>query len=399
MKTTILFVDDDQNIIHGLKRMLYTKRREWKLLFASNGNEAINIISEQHVDIIVSDMRMPKMNGIELLNYIKVHYPHIIRIILSGYSDKEMILRSATTVHQFLAKPCDADTLIQTINKAYSLHKLIKNENLAKKISGMARLPSLPSLYYKIEERMQCNNVSLKEIGDLIAQDVAMTAKVLQLVNSAFFCLRKRVTSPQQAAIILGVNTLKMLVLYVHVFKSLKDLPQPYFDNFVKHSVTVSKLSKEIARTEFKDSHLVDEACTAGLLHDIGKLILMQVPEYYNNIEKLVYKKGCSYTEAEYEIFQTTHAEVGAYLLGQWGIPDSIIEVSAYHNHVSNFKGTKVSSLTIVHVANGLLTKKSISNQITYPKIDMDYLESLNLIDKFNDWESIANNLINNFEL
>lgn len=397
MKKTVLFVDDEQNIIQGLKRMLYNMRNEWNMIFVTSGNEAINILSKNHVDIIVSDMRMPGMDGAELLNYVMIHYPPVIRIILSGYSDQDMILRSVKTAHQFLTKPCDSQTLIQTISKVYSLRNLIKNESLVMEISKIISLPSLPSLYYEIEEKIQNNTVSLTEIGDIIAQDVVMTAKVLQLVNSAFFCLSQTITSPQQATAFLGLNTLKTLVIYVHVFNIIENIPGLgfSFEDFWNHSVIVSKISREIAKSEFDNTHLIEVASTAGLLHDIGKLILIQIPEYYNQVESLVSKTGCSHTQAEYDIFGTSHAEVGAYMLGKWGIPDSIIEVIAYHHQTSSIECTVHSVLTVVHVANGLVLKeKDDDGQVFYPKIDINYQNSLKLLGKLEIWESITDNLM-----
>ena len=397
MKIAVLFVDDEKNILQGIRRMLYSMRSEWNMFFANSGNEAIGILSENHIDIIVTDMRMPEMDGNELLTYVKDNFPHTTRIILSGYSDKEMILCSTRTAHQFLTKPCDSNTLIQTIKKSYSLHNLINDKDIIRIISKIDRLPSLPKVYYELQSEISnCDTVSFQKIGDLISQDVAMSSKVLQLVNSAFFSFSKKITSPQQAAVILGFDTLKALVLYVHAFKPFKNTYNYPFEKLMEHCVKVGKLSYKIALSEFQDKRLANDAFTAGLLHDIGKLILLQIPDYHKELEGLVCKAGCSHVQAEYELLGASHAEVGAYLLSQWGIPDSIVEVVAFHHQLSNFKNinsANPSLVTIIHVADVLSNQNDFSKLVPDDSFDTNYLHSLNLMDKLPTWVSIAENL------
>lgn len=388
MNKTILFVDDELNVVQGLKRMLRSMRNEWEMLFAMSGEEALNILSKNHVDVVVTDMRMPQMDGAVLLNKVRELYPHLVRIILSGHSDQELIMKSAKSAHRFMPKPCDNEKLKDTIKSALQLRELLREKNLIKAVTGIVDIPSLPKLYYELIDEINRPNPSLNMLGKIIAQDVSMTARVLQLVNSAFWGLTCRVTSPQQAVNLLGINVLKALVLYVQVFSIYK--PEPRTELFLKelwrNSAIVGKLAVEIVKYESTDRKLMDDALVAGMLHDIGNIILLQVPDYYNNVKEFSKEKVYSFLEAEYELLGTTHAELGAYLLGLWGIPDCILESVIFHHQPSKSVGSKFTTLTAVHVANSLVMARDCSPEKDFQFIDFNYLRKLNMEGKLMEW-------------
>ncbi|NOX17986.1 MAG: response regulator [Chlorobi bacterium] len=124
MKLDILFVDDEVNVVHGLKRMLRPLRNEWNFYFAYGGKEALEIMKEHRIDVIVSDMIMPEMSGAELLEKVKEKYPSVIRYILSGYSKEAFALQSAKTAHQFIAKPIAPEELKEKITRSRKLHSI-----------------------------------------------------------------------------------------------------------------------------------------------------------------------------------------------------------------------------------------------------------------------------------
>jgi HD-like signal output (HDOD) protein len=390
VKKAVLFVDDEVNIIQGLKRMLRSMRFEWDLFFAESGEEALRVLSQNHIDVIVTDMRMPGMEGAELLGKVMNDYPHVIRIILTGHSNREINLRSTKVAHQSLAKPCDADTLKNTIERSCMLRKMLKNEKIVKLVNGIKDLPSLPSLYNLIVKEMQSPDASLKRVGDIIAQDITMTAKVLQFVNSAFFALPQKITAPQQAVTLLGLDILKGLVLYVQVFSTFKgDLELKGFSlgKLWKHSMLVAILAREISLIESAKPKTADEAFIAGMLHDFGKLLLLKIPGHYYRMKEYINKNKCDYLDAEYELLDTSHAEVGAYLLGLWGIPDNIVGAVALHHNPMKAMDKQFSVLTAVHAANGLLEQRDFScadNDLS--SIDIKYIRELNLESKLMDW-------------
>ncbi len=427
----ILFVDDDPKEIKRLRKMLRSIRHEWEIESAVSGKEALSFMAKSHFDVVVSNMHMQKMDGVELQDTVMERYPGTVRIILSEDSDKEKSLQSVKSTHQFLKKPCDADTVKYTIERACKLQDLLRNETLIKTVTGIRKLPSPPRLYSLIMQEMRSSDASLKKVGDIISQDIAMTAKILQLINSAYFGLPRRITDPQQATIFLGIDTLKALVLTFHVFSEFSEdaeLCEFSLADMLKHSIMVGRLAKEIAKVELDDTKILEEIYIAGILHDIGKLILLKLPEQYREVMKCIKSTGFSFVEAEYNVMKTSHAELGAYLLALWGIPDNIVETVAFHNNPSkllenilsmsiksnnNYVGEikpensnlkslskekylkEFTTLTSVHLADAMLVQKDWPTNTTVPTYaDMLYLRTLELTDNLSEYLECYNKII-----
>jgi Predicted signal transduction protein len=334
----ILFVDDQQQILRGLERVLKTTHHGWEVEFSKNGEEALNLLSQSPFDVIVSDMRMPKMNGVELLEIIAKRYPDVIRIILSGHSDQEMIMNSLHCSHQFIAKPCDLEILKSTIEHACKRRDLLKSGKLRRIVTRIRNLPVPPNLYYEITKEMQSPDVSLKKIGNLISQDIAMSAKILQVVNSAYFGLPQKIMDVQQATTYLGMNSLRAIILSIHIFSSFAK--EENMNGFVlseakMHSLMVSRLARKIAHVETAEKDVLDQAQIAGMLHDMGKLIMLKLPKQYRQVRELIETTGSDSVEAEYYVMKTSHAELGAYCLGIWGFPDRVVDAVAFHHKPS----------------------------------------------------------------
>ena len=177
----VLFVDDEVFVLDGLKRMLRRMRTQWEMDFVDSGESALQMMAQKEFDVIVSDMRMPNMNGAELLNEVKDLHPNTIRFILSGYSDKDLILKSLDSTHQYLAKPCDPETLKTRILRATSLQESISNDALKNLISQLGELPTLPALYEEILSLLRQPDVSSECLSDAIKKDIGMTAKILKV--------------------------------------------------------------------------------------------------------------------------------------------------------------------------------------------------------------------------
>ena len=214
----ILFVDDEPMVLDGLRRMLRGMRNEWEMEFATSGHDALKILDGKRFNVIVTDMRMPGMDGCQLLNHVKELHPQVVRIVLSGHSDKDMVLKSIGPVHQFLSKPCDAETIKTTVARVCSMRDIMEDEALIKVVSGVESLPSLPELYSEVVDEVNSAEGSLNRVGEIISRDSGMSAKILQLVNSAFFGLPRHITSPVRAVQLLGLETVKALVLTVKIF-------------------------------------------------------------------------------------------------------------------------------------------------------------------------------------
>ncbi len=393
-KRRVLFVDDEPKILAALNRMLYSMRREWDTVFASSGSEALEIMDREPFDVIVTDMRMPGMDGAALLNEVMRRHPKVIRVVLSGQADKEAIFRAIGPIHIYLSKPCDAEVLKSTLARACMLSSLLADEDLRQLVSRMETLPSLPALYHEILRELQSPEVSAKSVGRIIAQDIGMTAKVLQLVNSAFFGLPQHVSNPVQAVVLLGLETIKILVLSTHIFSQfeetrLKELP---IHSLWRHSVAVGTLARQIARAENADQKMIDHAAMAGLLHDVGKLVLAaNLPGEYSQAFALAAQEGLELQEAERRVFGSSHAEVGAYLLGLWGLPDSIVMATAFHHRPALCPDKNSSPLAAVHVANVWEHEARPVGEVGLaPAIDHAYLAEQGLAERLPVWRDLC---------
>ena len=398
MKKRILFVDDEPKILEGLQRTLRSMRQEWEMQFAGSGQEALESLSKEPFDVVVSDLRMPGMDGAQLLTEVMRLYPQIARIVLSGSSDQEIVLKSVRIAHQYLAKPCEAETLKSVVMRTCALRELLADDAVRRMVSNMDSIPSLPSLYVEIMEEIQSPNASVQRVGKIISKDMGMITKILQLVNSAFFGLRRHVSSPSQAVSLLGLDTIRALVLSVQIFTQF-DSQKPSglsLERVWKHSFLTGAFAKAIAKEEKQKQVLIDDSFMAGLLHDLGKPILSSnFSEQYGEVQAAAKDRNISLWEAEREIFGTTHSEVGAYLIGLWGLPDSIIEGLAFHHHPNKCPGQGFSPLLAVHVANVLQHQENGSEaEAVIPQIDPDYLVKLDMPNRLTVWREICRQII-----
>jgi HD-like signal output (HDOD) protein len=287
------------------------------------------------------------------LELVKARFPRTVRIILSGQSDRETILRSVGPSHQYLSKPCDLDELKQRLARAFALRDLLDNPHLKEVIGQLKAVPSLPALYVAVTRALRSPETPITKIGDLIAQDMGMCAKVLQLANSAFFGLSCHVSSPQQAVTLIGVENLKALVLSVQVFSDLGGQLTRDLGFLWDHSMTTASFARTIAREELSPCGVVEDAFTAGLLHDVGRLVLASAfGAEYQKVLKRAAEPGARLARCEAEAFGCTHNGVGAYLLGLWGLTDSIVEAVAWHHQPALAKPTSFSALIAVHAGD-----------------------------------------------
>jgi len=352
---TVLFVDDEPQVLRALERMLDAADVEWEAEFAESGSEALDLMAEDDFEAIVTDMRMPRMDGAELLDEVSQYHPEMIRIVLSGQADKTTVLRAVKPMHQYLSKPCDADTLKSTISRACAMRDSLSSDALREAVGNLPALPSLPTVYAQLMDAVQSDDFTLEQVGEIMEQDMAMTVKILQLVNSAAFGLGRQVNSPGQAASMLGLETIKSLTLTAGIFQEYSGHQAGDFslDALMSHSIAVAECSRRIARSEKLDSDTINEIYTAGMLHDIGKLILATSdPEGYRQVIKEMLEEGIPAWQAERRAFGADHSAVGGYLLNLWGLPQSIIEVVALHHTPDLAKESKFSMLSAVWAGN-----------------------------------------------
>ncbi|GJL56110.1 MAG: signal transduction protein [Nitrospirales bacterium] len=395
MKRRILFVDDDSNILQGLQRMLRSMRGEWDMDFANSSQDAFAHLAQAPYDVIVSDVKMPGMDGVELLTAVRSQYPQMTRLLLTGQAGEETILKAVGPAHQFLSKPCDADMLKTTISRTCALSAVLEDPTLKELASQMVTIPTLPSLYAELVRTLEDPESTLERISTIVEKDMGMTAKILKLVNSAFFGLPRQISSPSQAISYLGIETLKTLVLTVQVFEELTPQAIAGFsvEALWEHSIQTGEYARRIAQAEGLDNSLIADTLTAGMLHDVGALLLAsQLPDQFTAAIELSNTQHISLHVAEQQIMSASHAELGGYLLGLWGLRHPVVEAVAFHHQPKKLESQQFTPLTAVHIANALHTENMHTGQLRDGQgIQEDYIDSLNLTGHLSTWREICN--------
>jgi HD-like signal output (HDOD) protein len=394
MKKRILFVDDDPLVLDGLRRVLRPMGSEWDMAFVESGEKALEIMGQLPFDVVIADMRMPGMNGAQLLAEVWKRFPKTVRLILSGHADPDLILECVGTAHQYLAKPCQATDLKAAISRASGLEESLRDESLRHLVSRLDRVPSIPAIYTEMVEKLQDPDVGADEIGQIVAKDLAMSAKILKLVNSAFFGLGREVSSATDAVTYLGLDTIKSLVLSIHAFSQFDGTKLGGFsiDALWAHSQRTAEVAREIAQTEDAGPKVMDEAFVAGLLHDVGKLVLASnFLADYDRVLEAGSGRTAALLEAEQQTFGANHAEIGGYLLGLWGLPVPVVEAIALHHNPSKSPSLAFGALTAVHVANGLLNSLNSQDKgLRDQDLDLSYLGALGLEPRVDTWRAAA---------
>jgi len=384
-KKQILFVDDQPNILAGIRRMLHKMRDEWNMEFCESGKEALALMEKQPFDLVVSDMMMPEMNGAQLLKKVRELYPGTVRFILSGHSDRELILQSVGYAHQYIAKPCDADKLKNYLNSSSGLRQILSNPELHARIAKVKTLPSPPDIYDQIVLELQSETASIDTIAKLISKDISLSAKLLQIVNSAFFGIPQHVESVAKAVNYLGLNTVQGLVLTAGIHDQLKDsdISENSLEMIFNHCIVVGSHAKKIASEIGLQQKDTEDALMAGLMHDIGKLVMLaNFKDEMNTAIKLAHEKSLQPYLAEKEILGANHGVIGAHLLSLWGLHDPILEAVAFHHNPQHNTQPTRNILTAVYIANAIDNNNPGDRSELVSALDKDYLEGLDLIDQ-----------------
>ncbi|HEY1499044.1 MAG TPA: response regulator [Acidobacteriaceae bacterium] len=391
MLKRLLFVDDDPLVLAGLRRALHDMRLEWDMQFAPGALAALDALQKEPFDAVITDMRMPSMDGAQLLDRVKDRYPEVVRIILSGQSEKEAVLRSIAPAHQYLAKPCDIRELKARLHQAFASRDLVRNPSIAANIARLRSIPSLPAIYTELTNALRSEMTSLGQIEQIIAKDIGMATKILQLANSAFIGVHGRVSSLRQAVSLIGIETVRTLTLSIHVFSQFdrKSAVASHLPALWDHSVSVAAIAQRIAAAETGSKSLAEECFATGLLHDAGKIVLLaEKPKEYAEIISQTKNDPCSIESLEIAALGCSHAQLGAYLMSMWGLPASLVHAVAFHHCPSQAMETRFSPLTAVHCADALSLAPTPDDPAFPIPVDEIYLARLNLSGKMTEWRA-----------
>ncbi len=369
-KPHILFVDDEKNVLDGIRRNCRPLRQQYEMLFAESGAEALEILSRIPVDIVVSDMRMPVMDGATLLREVAKMRPETVRIILTGHSAEELILQAVPVTHRFLSKPCSCEELKQNIDRIMLFRNTLENQDLSKFLCGIERLPVMPMPFQELQKEIDSPNPSVNRIAELVSQSPALATRMLQLANSAFFGQRHVLTCPKEATLYLGLETASALAVHLHLFDSLEHNPPvatQFLSDLQTRSANASNIAHHIALEISNSQEIAKEAFVGGLLSNIGKLALSLSPNL-----------------AESAYAGTSHTKVGAYLLALWGLPANIVSLVACHHCPSESTAPRQEAVAAVHIAQSLLDL--ISEPSRPPIMDWAFIGKNGLLFHLPEW-------------
>ena len=387
MKKNILFVEEQPKARRELEASLAGLTDRYDMRFVGSGTDALEKVETMAFDAVVTELRLSVVNGAQLLNEVMQRQPRALRFVLSDLSDRQATMKCVGTAHQFLSKPCDPGTLSAALDRALAYENWLPSERVRTVLMQLHKLPSPPQLYFQVVRELQSPEASLENVGALIARDPAMTAKVLQLVNSAVFGLHRAVASPAEAVMYLGIDTTKSVILLAHSFSYFDQIRDSEFsvENLWKHSIRTGNFARWIAQREQADKQLIEESYTAGMLHDLGKLALAaNLPGKFTEAAMLAASRGCPLWEAEEQVLGASHAEIGACMLAIWGLPIGIVEAVALHHHPTKFLSQGFCPLTAVHAANAI--EHAESSGSAHLPVDADYLAQLDLDGRLPVW-------------
>lgn len=360
----ILFVDDEARVLDGMRSLLATVEGRWDARFAMSGNEALEILAGEPADVVVADMRMPGMDGAELLGKVQLRSPETMRILLSGHADHDAAFRALNVAHRFLAKPYEARVLADAVDRYSLMQGLLQSEELKRLVGSVERLPAAPRVFKELWRTLTSPQQDATRAAVVIGRDPALTAKVLQLANSAFLRRGAEIDSIHTAVTRIGIATLRTLVLATEVFTSQSDVEA--IAQLQLRALSASSLARRLAVGR-ADAEI---AATGALLADVGLLLPLAV-------------QRCRAITANGR--PVTHAEVGAYLLGLWGLPMPIVEAVAYHHTPAEVPQHEWGPLGVVHVAVSLALGDSP---------DLEYLERMGVTESLEGWRRAAENLL-----
>jgi HD-like signal output (HDOD) protein len=396
----VLFVDDDQEEFNFLTRGISKERGQFEMRYVASGEEALVRMMAEKYDVIISSTRTVGMDGATLLQSVCDQHPAMVRILLASQQEMERALRAVPVAHQFLLKPCDPTMARIAVERATNLSRILNNRMLASLVGTVKDLPVLPKTYFALRKKLEDPEVPLAELVEVVEKDVAISAKIFQLVNSAFFGLPLEVSSIKTAVSFLGIQMLQNLVLAAEVFSMINDtqsLPGFSFEELQAHSQLTARIAFRLPAAP----HTRDIAVMAALVHDVGKLVLAtRSPRHFARALAEATREQVPLFAAEKQLMGVSHAEVGAYLLGIWGLPSPVVEAVAHHHTPDSGPLEGVfDAVGIVHIANVLahdaVQRSDHKPEFPTQSVDPRFLERFGIAAQFRDWREMAGALAN----
>ncbi len=326
----VMFVDDEPRVLDGIRRNLRSHQHVWDMQFVDGGPAALAAMAAQPVDVIVADFRMPGMDGGQLLRTVRDQWPDTGRLMLSGHTDADDLLKVVSVAHRLLDKPCSRVDLVAAIEQALWLREAFDGEAIRAEISGIDALPWVSGTLARLRAVVDRSGSNAHDIAAVVQSDIALTIKVLQLANSSLFGGGGEITSVDQALIRLGLRTIRSISLMLELATPVRqgDATSAWLDRVNAHASLSAKIAARLVRSD-----QAADAFSAALVAECGQLVFALCrPAAFERVLGAPDLHGGAAANLERDEFRVTHAQAGAYLLSLWGIPTTIVEAVATHD-------------------------------------------------------------------
>jgi len=385
-KRSLLFVGGAEDWFDEQSRAIRNLQPNWLSCHAATGAEALAKWAAGSFDTLILDGK--SADGAKLLKTLEKELSQSICIVRCPTLDRSTSAQWKGSGATLVAEDADADALVANVKRAARIHDWMADIAIKKLISQIRKLPAQPKLHTQVTDELQSANGSMDVVGKLISQEPVMAAKIMQVVNSAFFGMTREISDPTESVMVLGAERIKALILLAGVFSQYSATKCPGFsaEPIWGHSIQVGTFARAITLAQTKNARLAEAAFTAGLLHDIGKLVLAaNLPEMYETVQRLRISRKITTRLAEMEILGTTHAELGACLLATWGLPLAILEAVACHHEPGRSEQAGFSILAAVHAAN-IFSQETLSGDAPRDHFDIVYFLQTGLGECRNRW-------------
>lgn len=352
MEKRVLFVDDEKSVLRSLERLFFDT--DFEVYTAESAEAALQILDSQPVEIVVSDMLMPNMNGHQLLKKVKVLYPKVTRIILSGYAEEKELLASLIdgSCSMYLFKPWNGEELKQKLERILISRQLYMNKFLQETVNRLDNFSLVSGIYPAVSQLME-QEADIRAIAQVVETDPGVAASLLRVVNSAFYNIKTG--SVKQAISILGLPVVKAVVLSCSLSQTVTISVPPFNDGCLLQHASLTHRFLIQLYDKLLGQKLPKNLVATGLLQNVGLLMgVHYFPEQYRRVIKgyQLHEGEIPLTELEQSIIGITHTQFGGQLLDCWGLPYTLVECALYHHDPMNEAVIDHQAVCAAHLAD-----------------------------------------------
>lgn len=389
----LIFGDEDIQALQSLQRHAKVLQEDWEVVFLGSGQAILQDLALRSCDVLIASANLPDTTPESLMREARRRQPACIRILLTGSQNPSGILPCVGLIHQAFPRTRDPHQVRAMVTNAVRMGEaMARSPEVKAAVTAMEQLPSVPKIYQELRTTLEGEHATWRSVGAVIQRDVGMTAKVLKLINSAFFGLQRRVESPQEAVHFLGMEVVQALVLAYGLFEQTGSLETQNLslEDVWSHSLQVAKGARALAAMEGLNRHQKADAFMGGLLHDAGILVLAKAfPAAYDQVLARCEQEGRPLVEVEQEAFGLTHADVGAYLLGLWGIQTGVLEAVSLHHTPSAIRHASFDHVLAVHLADEFTRGQGGKGPWEHSVLDEAALHSLGMMECIPGWKEV----------